>query len=670
MLPYDFTCDGRSYRLEQAPRAPRTPDGRGFELVPVVERTALVRQWWALGPRRVVAELHALVHGREPSSSPPDDADALPERLIERLCGPEASLVLLRRMPLPIQRDPVPSIDDAEPLVTGDEDDDAVTDVDHWLELSFVDAEGVPMAGIACTVELPNGMLRSARSNDAGIVRVEDIARPGRCIVTFDGPAVAGLGGPTTAAPPPPEPVGPADRTFTVTLVDEIGEPIAGAELRFTGITATSAITDDQGKVELPDEAAPTGYVEVDHEALKDELRARWDAIRPGDHVEDGDGSTVRMFGDPKPVLLFADEPHVISIQPRVDRLVAKGLLFETSKAFLLPTALPAMRTVVEHYARLPDARVLVVGHTDQAGSTQYNATLSCERAAAMAAFLGDDVDAWLPFYGPSMSWEKRWGAPEDALMLAALPDFASRPPGASAVRWFQETRGLAVDGVAGPETRRALIGEYMATDGTSLPAGASVTTHGCGESFPELRLADGTPAQENRRVELFFFRPDLGVQPPPPGPTSSPSDPQYPEWVRRALNTLEEDVEDLLESLSWSEGPAEGAAGLTFLIRHVDEEKSEQRSAAAERHDLSDLGNELRVELGLHHEGDLAPLRHRHRVDVGKLRAALRLGDPAMLREALAVVVQGEAPQPLPPGEPIPWEGEPVSIEKPPGDL
>lgn len=669
MLPFDFTCDGQSYRVERAPRAPRSLDNRGFELVTELERRALVQQWWALGHRGLVAELHALAYGHDATISPPGDADALAARLLERLCGPEASLVLLRRMPLPVQRDGAPSADDAEPLAgLGDDDDDAVAEDDHWIELAFVDADGVPMAGIACTVELPTGQRRSARSNDAGIVRVEDIPRAGRCVVTFDGPAVAGLAGPA-ATPPPPTPAGPADRTFVVTLVDELGQPIADATLRFTGTTATTATTDAQGRVELPDEPAETCYVELDHEALRDELRARWDVIRPGALAEDGDGTTVRMFGDPKPVLVFADEPHVVSVQPRVDRLVAKGLLFETSKAFLLPSALPAMRRVVDHYARLPDARVLVVGHTDQAGDAAYNAKLSCERAAAMAAFLCDDADAWLPFYEASTAGEKRWGAHEDSLMLAALPDFASKPAGASAVRWFQETRGLAVDGVAGPQTRRALVHDYMATDGTSLPAGAAVETHGCGESFPELVLADGQPAQENRRVELFFFRPELGIQPAPPGPTSGPGDPQYPEWVRRAINTLEEDVEDALASLSWHEG-GEAVAAATFLIRRMGSDQSERRSAAADSHDLSALGNELHVELGLHHEGDLAPLRHRHRVDVGKLRAALRLHDPALLREALAVVLQGDAPLPLPPGELVPWVGEPIAIERPPGEL
>lgn len=196
MLPYDFTCDGQSYRLEQAPRAPRSLDNHGFELVSELERAALVNEWWALGHRSLVAELHALAHGNDGLPSPPGDGDELPAQLLERLCGAGASLLLLRRMPLPLRLDPVPAAEDAEALVgigddEDDEHDDAADEADHWIELSFVDADGVPMAGIACTVELPNGQLRRARSSDAGLVRVEDIPRAGRCIVTFDGPAAA-----------------------------------------------------------------------------------------------------------------------------------------------------------------------------------------------------------------------------------------------------------------------------------------------------------------------------------------------------------------------------------------------------------------------------------------------------------------------------------------------
>ncbi len=84
---------------------------------------------------------------------------------------------------------------------------------------------------------------------------------------------------------------------------------------------------------------------------------------------------------------------------------------------------------------------------------------------------------------------EKRWGAKEDQRMLASLPDYGSRPPNEGPVWWFQRTRGLVQDGIAGPQTRTQLITEYMAHDETTLPSQASLTTHGCGESQASGRI-------------------------------------------------------------------------------------------------------------------------------------------------------------------------------------
>src|SRR5690606_9584255 len=126
---------------------------------------------------------------------------------------------------------------------------------------------------------------------------------------------------------------------------------------------------------------------------------------------------------------------------------------------------------------------------------------------------------------------KKRWGPTEDQHMLRALPDYPQRPPGQDPVRWFQSTRGLEVDGVAGPQTRRKLIEAYMARDGTSLPREIDAVPHGCGEAFPldstgldiDVAPVDGSGEPLDRRVELFFFCDKLGVQPPPASNVSKP---------------------------------------------------------------------------------------------------------------------------------------------------
>jgi hypothetical protein len=73
------------------------------------------------------------------------------------------------------------------------------------------------------------------------------------------------------------------------------------------------------------------------------------------------------------------------------------------------------------------------------------------------------------------------------------------------------------------------MIKAYMDLDGTTLPEGARVVAHGCGEHFPEVPTADGVDEPKNRRVELFLF--DDGIAPAPPEPTSPPGSAAYPAW-------------------------------------------------------------------------------------------------------------------------------------------
>lgn len=657
---YEFGWEGIRYRIVDGLDEHDEADPP-FWRVDALAVRRLLRSLADAQAHSLVGAMHRIVVGREP---PAVAIERVTAAVADRLChpGPRAVLVGATRAPIELHFDTAVADLASDPAV---EEEAAL----HFIELHFADGEGQPVSQVSCWVELPTGEVRAARSNDAGVVRIDDIREPGRCTVTFDGPVGTTVAPPPVDVPPPPVTVDETPREYVVTLVDELGEPLPQVELTFDGTQAASATTDDAGQVRLPDEPVPTCNVTVDYAAIEAELAERWAQPRDGAVLEDSEEVSVRLFGNENPVLVFGDQPHVFSVQPRVDQLIAAGLLFDTSKAFLLPSGLPMLRTIVTHYEHVAQPEVLIVGHTDQAGGADYNDTLSLERAESMAAFLRDDVEPWLEKYEASTSWEKRWGSHEDSLMLASLPDFFSRPPATSAVRWFQETRGLSVDGVAGPQTRRALITEYMQSDGTTLPDGASVTVHGCGESFPAQPGPDGTAAPENRRVEVFFFPPSLGVLPAPPGPISGPADPQYPTWVARAFNTLEENIEDALEGLSWHEGGSVEHADALFVIDTIGTEDREERNAAIEVHDISELSDEAQVDLGLFAKGEGGRARHGHRVQVGALRMALRLLDQGALREAVSVVL-GEpqapptaaapSPDPLPP----PSEGEEYAIE------
>src|SRR5690606_12752888 len=221
------------------------------------------------------------------------------------------------------------------------------------------------------------------------------------------------------------------------------------------------------------------------------------DDVVPGDYtlsfdvtIELPDGPVVDTYETPLPVLdkgAGAPQVRLLGAVPRVRLARIGGLLFETNKSFLLPASVAVFERLRELYAENDPAELLVVGHTDTTGEPDINDPLSLERAENTVAFLRDDVDAWLAMYEPNVPAARRWGDDEDQAMLFSMPDFESKPPNEDPVRWFQRTRGLAVDGIAGPKTRRQLITEYMRLDGASLGGDApefdiTITSHGCGE--------------------------------------------------------------------------------------------------------------------------------------------------------------------------------------------
>ncbi|MDB5105358.1 MAG: OmpA family protein [Fibrobacteres bacterium] len=244
--------------------------------------------------------------------------------------------------------------------------------------------------------------------------------------------------------------------------------------------------------------------------------------------------------------------PAVIKVVRSRSRVRLYGMFFDLNKSFLLPSAMEGIRGVKSQYDAHPGSNLLIIGHTDTSGQDAYNLTLSLERADAMAAYLTDKREAWEAFFGEAKPEEKRWGTREIQLMLSVLPEggnpfFTGEAAGANdgetqaAVKAFQQAKGLKVDGIAGPATRKALIADYMAMDGTTLPPDLTPTTHGCGENFPAVETEDGKRSPDDRRVEILFF--DGDIVPAPPGKTSKKGSTQYPAWLAGVSETLDFDA-------------------------------------------------------------------------------------------------------------------------------
>lgn len=71
-------------------------------------------------------------------------------------------------------------------------------------------------------------------------------------------------------------------------------------------------------------------------------------------------------------------------------RVALYGILFEFDSAEILPDSRPALAEIAKLMAANPELEILVVGHTDNTGSHDYNMSLSSRRAKAVRAALID----------------------------------------------------------------------------------------------------------------------------------------------------------------------------------------------------------------------------------------------------------------------------------------
>ena len=370
-------------------------------------------------------------------------------------------------------------------------------------------------------------------------------------VIGVDAPAVF----PDQPTKPGQQPGSRVDRgVIEVRVVDEVGQPVVGIDLEIERSgKRTTLPTNGVGAVRITEVEESFALVRVAPESpVRDELRARWAKPRGKPWLD----ITTLPARTEVPVLrletfsaatVFLDEPHTIILQPRVVQLVLHGMSFETSKCFLLPSAIGGIEFIVEHSRERPTNDLLIVGHTDTSGARSYNTTLSLERAKAAVAYMRRNVEAWYALYGQEQPNEKRWGKHEDDLMIGAIAERKQEalPAHTSPVTWYQGTRGLQIDGIAGPETRHRLIDEYMKLAERHAGAEVPIEAHGCGEDFPPAPTEDGLALKEARSIEVFLFENPIApsakpsaVLPEPPGKTSAAGAREYPEWVLRARET------------------------------------------------------------------------------------------------------------------------------------
>ncbi|MEM9010937.1 MAG: peptidoglycan-binding protein [Pseudomonadota bacterium] len=214
---------------------------------------------------------------------------------------------------------------------------------------------------------------------------------------------------------------------------------------------------------------------------------------------------------------------------------------FRFDSAFIEPCLKPVLRQVTDFARDNADMKLLTVGHTDLAGSVDYNQSLSERRARSAFAMLrfGNDsatsIAEWdalrrLRTPGTLPSERDSWGTREyqqilqDRDVYNGAIDGDHGPRTDAAVREFQTDNGLTPDGVVGDGTWLALIEAYLSAENLSIPddrflpncPGEFLRWVGCSELDPVKDTQDAW--RPNRRTEFLFVRADaLPADVPPP---------------------------------------------------------------------------------------------------------------------------------------------------------
>jgi len=423
------------------------------------------------------------------------------------------------------------------------------------FEVRFVDEIGQAISKL--DVQITAGdQSEKVSTNSAGVALLEGTTTGSGTVAVLDTNALAEILDPRWAL----QRRGTAPRGLNTTQISFDGGGVAAVDIK-AGVPNTVVITPVLGKIqmELLDKTGRVRHLDQRY-TISGPVSLSGTTDENGgllhENVPAGDYTLTLslgsdMFTSPAEVLESSDpQPQVrlLGAVPysRLARL--RGLVFETNKSFVLPAAIPAFVRLRKACLQNNPSELLVIGHTDTTAEPTINDPLSLERAECTAAFVTDDADAWLKKYDQSTPVKRRWGSHEDQLMLQAMPDFGTKPLAEDAVRWYQRTRGLTLDGIAGPELRSQLIAEYMTLDGppfADIPnLTMDITSHGCGENFPlddsgdevDTQPSDSKADQLDRRVELFFFDAEFGIKPAVPGKNSPKGSTQYLEWRKNSL--------------------------------------------------------------------------------------------------------------------------------------
>jgi hypothetical protein len=225
---------------------------------------------------------------------------------------------------------------------------------------------------------------------------------------------------------------------------------------------------------------------------------------------------------------------------------------FEFGSSFIKPDARDEMQELDSLMKAHPGAPLSIFGHADPVGQDDFNKKLSGRRSQAVYGLLTRNTDLWEDLYKNPLA-DDNWGVKSIQIMLETVGhspgpiDGVQGSQTSDATKAFQQEKGLTVDGMAGPNTRRELFKAYMdfiCVDKEGKPyqldhekdflaQGAGKNGkgdyQGCSEFNPRLLFSQEEEAEykrqenrekrneenaPNRRVIIYLFRPGSKVNP------------------------------------------------------------------------------------------------------------------------------------------------------------
>lgn len=347
---------------------------------------------------------------------------------------------------------------------------------------------------------------------------------------------------PSTEDPPiiPPDPP-----------VEEIGALVVEVivenrpEFDFSSVTVTASGTTEAGEALSRTLASRTGNVwtEEGFPPGTYEIRAVVESPEP---MSGSENAEVRP-----------GETAEVTIRLRPGALIAKAFIihYRFDRAFVEPCLREVLRRIVAHSDANPEKKVLIAGHTDRAGSGDYNQLLSERRARGVWAFLSFGrereraIEEWdhlrrSPAESPGLG--DSWGDRERQFMLQDIGFYVGNideqpsPELTAATAAFQTHSGLPATGSMDAATWRALVTAYLEQDSFAMPEerffrnadadgdSGALEWLGCGEQEPIRNTEDAW--RPNRRTEILFVNAErLPCQVPQPETYDRPT-PHPPE--------------------------------------------------------------------------------------------------------------------------------------------